>query len=101
VRRDRLQRTGNTPAPAVVDDAPRYDRSVTEIVAGPEPEDLGLGALLRNLQDLRRRRDSGELDDATFSASRLRLLERRKAQRPYDGVDRRGAGRGAAEQPDR
>jgi hypothetical protein len=43
------------------------------------------------IERLRRRRAAGEIDDAGFRAMRAQLLERRVAQRPFDGPDRRDA----------
>ena len=51
---------------------------------GPTKEELS-GAV----EELRRRLHTGEIDGAEFRAARDRLLERRRANRPFDGPDRR------------
>ena len=51
---------------------------------GPTKEELSVA-----VEELRRRLHTGEIDGAEFRAARDRLLERRSADLPFDGPDRR------------
>ena len=46
-------------------------------------------ALFEAVEALRGRLHAGEIDEAEFRAARDHLLERRHAQRPFEGPDRR------------
>lgn len=45
--------------------------------------------LYEAVEKLRRRMSAGEIDEAEFRAARDRLLERRVAQRPFEGPEQR------------
>lgn len=51
--------------------------------------ELTKDALSEAVEALRRRLHAGEMDDAEFRAARDRLLERRLAQRPFEGPEQR------------
>lgn len=53
--------------------------------------DLTKDALSEAVEALRVRLHAGQIDETEFRAARDRLLERRRAQRPYDGAERRSA----------
>ena len=71
---------------------PARARARTTTVVEPDPQDVAVAAsrlMVDRLLRLRADQASGRLSRAEFVERRLHLLDRRQADLPYDGPDRR------------
>lgn len=59
---------------------------------GPVLSEQDVYALTQRLQSLRRKRESGQITEFEHNELRLKLLDRRRQQRPFAGVERRASG---------
>lgn len=57
--------------------------------SGPVLTEQDVFTLTQRLQTLRRKREAGQITELEHNELRLKLLDRRRQQRPFVGADRR------------